>query len=142
MTSTGAPSPSASDGLVGRVHRPAELAADVDGYDLVALFEQFPIHRLEVSGGGLSRGRRLGKGAQPLVEAVGGEVDAVPERLVADDDVARNHCNAVLLGYLRRKIGGAVRHNSNRHNCGPVPGLIRPSEIWVMGLARLPTRST
>jgi hypothetical protein len=63
---------------------------------------------LEQAGGRLRRGRQLVRGAEALHELSRGEIDLIPECLVAKVDIERDHRDAKPLKDIRRQVGGAV----------------------------------
>jgi len=88
----------------------------------------------EIAGGGSRRGGQLGRLAQPVEELVGVEVDAVPEGLVAEEDLQRHHLDPVLARDAKSLlIGEAVTPEYDAQIRAAESGNLEPEEPVAAG---------
>jgi hypothetical protein len=86
----------------------AEVGAEVDGDDALALRAEVLVDGGEVARAGRAGGGQLLRGGQLGEELVAGQVDPVLERLVAEKDLEGYDLDGVLLPPRGRQVGRGV----------------------------------
>jgi hypothetical protein len=92
----------------GRLAGGAEVGAEVDRDDAVALLLQPGVGLGEVARAGRAGGGQARRRLELAEELVVGQVDAVAKGLLAEEDLERDDLDRVLLPPLRGEVGGGV----------------------------------